>query len=252
MMKDATTLAYINLYGILGALPTLTELSAEARTILGNTVRTLSITVKNGPAATMTFNSGRCVMRAETGDADIRLSFATPEKFNGMIDGTVTPIPARGLLYTPFLIGKFKRLTDLLSRYLQPSTADMENAEFARISTTLLFGVIGRAVCQIGNHDKVGMASASYIQDGIIRMSIEGGPAASITATDHTLTYSRRAPEKYLSYMSFASMETARALFDGKINSVAAIGTGGVRVGGMISQIDNINRIMDRVALYIG
>ena len=52
--------------------------------------------------------------------------------------------------------------------------------------------------------------------------------------------------------MTFSDMKTARALFDGRVNSVAAIGTGGVRVGGMISQIDNVNRILDRVALYIG
>lgn len=251
-MKDAMTLSYINLYGILGALPALTELSSEARSILGNTVRTLSIVVKNGPVATLTFNSGRCVMRAEDGNGDIRLSFSTPEKFNGMIDGTVTPIPTKGLLYIPFLAGKFKRLTDLLTRYLQPSAEDMENPAFARISTTLLFGVIGRAVCQIANHDRVGMASASYIPDGVIRLSIADGPCAAITAKDHKLTYSRRAPEKCFSYMTFSDMETARALFDGRINSVAAIGTGGVRIGGMISQIDNVNRILDRVAMYIG
>ena len=38
---------------------------------------------------------------------------------------------------------------------------------------------------------------------------------------------------------------------DGDINAVACIGTGVVRVGGMISQVDNINRILDRVALYL-
>ena len=46
-------------------------------------------------------------------------------------------------------------------------------------------------------------------------------------------------------------MKVARDLFDGKINSVACIGTGEVRVGGMISQVDNVNRILDRVAEYL-
>ena len=40
-------------------------------------------------------------------------------------------------------------------------------------------------------------------------------------------------------------------LFDGKINAVAAVGEGKVRVGGMISQVDNVNRILDRVSLYL-
>ena len=51
--------------------------------------------------------------------------------------------------------------------------------------------------------------------------------------------------------MSFADINVARDLFDGKINAVAAIGTGDVRVGGMVSQMDNVNRILDRVALYL-
>jgi hypothetical protein len=46
-------------------------------------------------------------------------------------------------------------------------------------------------------------------------------------------------------------MGTARQLFDGQINAVAAVGLGKVKVGGMISQVDNINRILDRVALYL-
>ena len=51
--------------------------------------------------------------------------------------------------------------------------------------------------------------------------------------------------------LTFRDMDTARALFDGKINAVASIGTGDVRMAGMISQIDNVNRILDRVALYL-
>lgn len=52
--------------------------------------------------------------------------------------------------------------------------------------------------------------------------------------------------------MTFDSLSTARALFDGDINAVAAVGEGSVRISGMISQIDNLNRILDRVAVYLG
>ena len=37
----------------------------------------------------------------------------------------------------------------------------------------------------------------------------------------------------------------------GAAGCVAAVGLGKVKVGGMISQVDNINRILDRVALYL-
>ena len=51
--------------------------------------------------------------------------------------------------------------------------------------------------------------------------------------------------------MEFTSIELARDLFDGKVNSVACIGEGTIIMGGMINMIDNINRILDRVALYL-
>jgi hypothetical protein len=51
--------------------------------------------------------------------------------------------------------------------------------------------------------------------------------------------------------MRFEDIGLARALFDGEVNAVAAVGEGKVRIGGMISQVDNVNRILDRVALYL-
>ena len=82
-------------------------------------------------------------------------------------------------------------------------------------------------------------------------MSAGNDIVLSIKSQDHRLTAIHSAPENYTSFMSFDSVETARKLFDGEINAVASIGTGLVRVGGMISQVDNINRILDRVALYL-
>ena len=77
------------------------------------------------------------------------------------------------------------------------------------------------------------------------------GLAMAVEAKDHTLTLLDKLPETAFSEMQFANYETARALFDGKINAVAAVGTGRVRIKGMISQIDNVNRILDRVSIYL-
>ena len=57
--------------------------------------------------------------------------------------------------------------------------------------------------------------------------------------------------EGVTSQMVFDSLTTARDLFDGRINAIVAVGMGQVRIGGMISQVDNINRILDRVAIYL-
>lgn len=250
-MTDKTALSYINLFAILGAIPKLCELDAEARALIAGERISLGFAVKGGPSATLIFESGSCRMEHGLVRPTIKLPFSSPEKFNGMIDGTVTPIPSRGFLRIGFLLKKFIPLTDILTKYLRADEKALENPAFFEISTTLMLYVIAGAIAQLGNHDPVSRESASYIVDGAIRVAIDGGPAATVLAKEHCLTALAADTESYTSYMRFADMRTARDLFDGRINAVAAVGMGLVRVGGMISQVDNVNRILDRVALYL-
>ena len=254
MNKDQRALAYVNMYAILGALPTLISLVPEAKELVKTDKITLGFRVKNGPAASLVFSDGECRLKEGTEGANLLLPFASPEKFNGMIDGTVTPIPSLpGLLRVGFLLKKFVPLTDLLTRYLRASEEDLKNPDFFRASTTLMLGVIGRAVAALGNEDPVSRASASYIKDGKIHIGITGEVAVSLTAKSAHLSVDETAapPEECFSYMLFPDLTTARDLFDGRINAVAAVGLGQIRIGGMISQVDNVNRILDRVAYYL-
>ena len=248
---DQKTLAYINMYGVLGGLVALCDNVPEARKILGQSGCSIGFAVKDGPKATLTFIGGRCLIREGVEDCVIRIPFSSPEKFNGMIDGTVTPVPTKGITHLPFLLGKFKKLTDLLETYLRPTEEAMKDETFYRASTAVMFRVIVCAVAQIANHDKVGQFSASNIVDGAILLEIKDFAKAVLIAKDGRLSFSQKVPKTVMSYMQFADVKTARDLFDGKINSVAAVGDGAVRIGGMISQIDNVNRILSRVELYL-
>lgn len=252
-MTDSKTLAYINMYAIFGTLENLCELDENARALLKNKKPvSIGFDVKNGPAATLYFKNGYC--RLEDGcnpKATIRIPFSSCEKFNGMIDGTVTPIPTKGLLHIGFLLKSFMPLTDLLTKYLRPDPKDLEDKTFFETSTKLMFYLISVALSQIGNQDEIGRFSAHLIPDGDIKMAITGGPAATIRVRDHHMVTLKKNPEKYRAIMEFTSIELARDLFDGKVNSVACIGEGTIIMGGMINMIDNINRILDRVALYL-
>jgi len=72
-----------------------------------------------------------------------------------------------------------------------------------------------------------------------------------VQVCENVLTALHEDPKEGFSEMRFADLRTARDLFDGRINAVAAVGEGKVRIGGMISQVDNLNRILDRVSLYL-
>lgn len=251
-MTDARTLAYINLYAIFGALENLCALDEDARALLTNKKPiTIGIEVKGGPAATITFKNGRCRMEDGIGPCDIRLPFSSCEKFNGMIDGTVTPIPSKGFTHIGFLLKDFIKLTDLLTRYLRPDPEDLKDKKFFEISTFLTFYVISVAISQIGNNDEIGKFSAHNMVDGEILMSIKDGPKATIMVKNHRLLTIKKATETPRALMEFSSTELANDLFNGKVNSVACVGEGKITMGGMISMVDNMNRILDLVSLYL-
>ncbi len=252
-MMDSKTLAYINMYAILGTLENLCEIVPEASELLqGKKPISIGLDVKGGPSATLYFKNGKCRMEQGCYSCDVKLPFSSCEKFNGLIDGTVTPIPSKGFTHIGFLLKEFTGLTDILTKYMRASEEDLKDPVFFERSTTLMLYTIGVAIAQIGNNDQIGKFSAKYIADGSIYMGIKNGPGVEVQCKDHRLVTVKKTPEKYRAAMVFESIEIARALFDGKVNALACIGTGKIEMHGLVSMLDNINRILDRVALYIG
>ena len=252
-LMDSKTLAYINLFGILGTLENLCELVPEASELLeGKKPISIGFDVKDGPSATLYFKNGKCRMEQGCSNCDVKLPFSSCEKFNGLIDGTVSPIPSKGFQHIGFLLKTFTALTDLLTKYMRASEEDLKDPVFFERSTKLMLYTIGVAIAQIGNNDQVGKFSAKSIEDGSVYIGIKNGPAVELVCKDHRLVTVKKAPEKYRSAMIFDSIETARGLFDGKLNALACIGTGKIEMHGLVSMLDNVNRILDRVALYIG
>ncbi len=251
-MTDARTLAYINMFAVLGSLENLCQLSEEARELV-KTKKPVSVgfEVKGGPSATLNFKDGYCTLTEGTDRCQVKLPFSSCEKFNGLIDGTVTPIPSRGFAKISFLLKQFTPLTDMLAKYMRPSEEDLKDEKFFEISTILLFYTITSAISQIANYDKIGSFSASLIPDGVVKLAISGGPAAGIEVKNHKLTTIKENPDTFRAVMEFGSMKLAHDLFDGKVNAIAKVGEGEIIMKGMINMIDNINRILDRVALYL-
>lgn len=251
-MIDQRTLAYINLYAVLGTLENLCELAPEAESILTNKKPvSVGFEVKGGPSATITFANGRCRMEQGCAKCDVKLPFSSCEKFNGLIDGTTTPIPSKGFQHIRFLLNDFIKLTDLLNKYMRPDPADLEDEDFFRISTTLMMYTISVAIAQIGNNDEIGKFSAKQMVDGEIAFSIKDGPAATVRVKNHRLLAIKKPSEAPRAIMEFSNIKLARDLFDGKVNAIACVGSGDIVMKGMISMLDNLNRILDRVALYL-
>ena len=251
-MTDAKTLAYINMYAILGTLENLCELDSEASAlVMTKKPVSIALAVTDGPSATITFKNGRCRMEQGTKNCDVLLPFSTPEKFNAMVDGTGSALPSKGFSKVMFLLKKFIPLTDMLSKYLRATEEDLKDDKFFEISTKLMFYVITVALSQIGNNDAIGTFSASLIDDGVVEVAIKDCVSASIVVKNHHMVTIKEKPAKFRAKMEFDNIRLARDLFDGKVNSIACIGEGTIAMHGQINMIDNVNRILDRVALYL-
>ena len=256
-MVDSKTMAYINMYAILGTLENLCELDPEARALLTNKKPvSLAFDVKGGPKATLTFDNGRARLRAGVApDANIRLLCNSCEKFNDVVNGKAMPLPIPGHGFRPshlrFLLKDFDALSKRLEGYLRAQEDDLSDPVFFERSTMLMLYVISVSLSQIGDYDEIGKFSASHIPDGDVQFSIKDSVGTTIHVRDHVLSTEKQRPAAPRAIMEFDSLELARALFDGKVNALACIGNGTIAMHGMINMIDNLNRILDRVALYL-
>ena len=253
-MTDQRTLAYINMYAVLGTLENLCELDEKAKEILSTIEKPVSVAfdVKNGPSATLTFSKNGCRMEdGVNANCDIKIPVANCEKFNGIIDGKVTPIPTKGLTKVNFLLKTFTALTDRLTEVMRPSEEALKDPDFFRLNTICTFYTVAVAISQIGNQDEIGKFSASNIVDGDIQIGITDIVYATIRVKDNHLITIKQAPEKPRAIMEFNTLELANALFAGTVNSIDHVGNGNITIRGLISMVDNVNRILDRVALYL-
>ena len=253
-MTDQRTLAYINMYAVLGTLENLCELDDKSKEILSTLEKPVSLAfdVKNGPSATLTFSKNGCRMDdGVNADCDIKIPVANCEKFNGIIDGKVTPIPTKGLTKINFLLKTFTALTDRLTEVMRPSEEALKDADFFRLNTICTFYTVSVAISQIGNQDAIGKFSASNIVDGDIQIGIKDTVYSTIRVKDNHMITIKQASDKPRAIMEFCDIELANALFAGTVNSIDHVGNGNIVIRGLISMVDNVNRILDRVALYL-
>ena len=253
-MTDARTLAYINMYAVLGTLENLCELDDKAKEIISKLENPVSLAfdVKDGPSATLTFSKKGCRMEdGVNSKCDIKIPVSSCDKFNKIIDGVVTPIPTKGLTKINFLLKTFTALTDRLTEVMRPSAEALKDPDFFRLNTLCTFYTVAVALSQIGNQDSIGKFSASNIVDGDIQIGITNEVYATIRVKDHHMITIKQASEKPRAIMEFCDLQLANALFAGTVNSIDHVGNGNITIRGLISMVDNVNRILDRVALYL-
>lgn len=248
-------MAYVNMYGVLGTLENLCELDDDAKKIISGLKKPTAICfdVKGGPCCTFRFDKNGCKMKDGSDGCTCKMNFSSPEKFNNMINSGKPGIPAKGIIsLLKFLTGPFTKLTDRLTVLLRPDEKSLENREFFEESTLLTMYTVAGAISALANSDSIARISAENTVDGDIYMGIKNKAAVTVRVKNHRFETVKSAPENPRAIMEFSDIDLAYGLFNGKVSTINEMCRGNIRLSGMLSMVDNANRILDRVAAYLG
>lgn len=254
-MKEAKAMAYVNMYGVLGTLEKLCEIDTAAKDVLKTLKKPVSLCfdVTGGPCCTFHFTTTGCKMTDGSDGCTCKMNFSGPEKFNALIDDSKPGIPSKGIAQVlSFLLGPFTKLTNRLTELLMPSEEALKDRAFFEESTILTFYTIGGAISALANSDSISRQSALYTVDGDVVMGIKDVCYATISVKNHKFKTVKERKENPRAIMEFADIDLAYGLFNGTASTMAALCSGKIYMSGMISMVDNINRILDRVAAYLG
>jgi hypothetical protein len=248
-------MAYVNMYGVLGTLENLCQLDDQAQAVLKTLKKPVSLcfSVKGGPCCTFHFTTDGCRMTEGDAGCTCKMSFSSPEAFNALIDSSKPGMPTKNPVQViTFLLGPFTKLTDRLNAILRPSEEAMKERAFFEESTTLTLYTIAGAISALANNDSISKISADYTVDGDISLGIKDTAYVTLRVKDKYFTTIKQRCEKPRAIMEFADLDLAAGLFAGNVSTINEMCKGTIRLSGMISMLDNVNRILDRVSVYLG
>lgn len=253
-MKEQKALAYVNMYGILGSIEDLCRIDSEASAALSGLKKPVSLCfeVKDGPCRTFNFSKNGCKITEGDFGCSCKMRFASPEKFNRFIDFSKPGLPIKKPIKTfSFLLGPFTAITNRLNTLLRPDPKALEDSAFFEENTVMTLYVIAGAISALANNDSISKVSAAHTPNGDALLGIKDGVHITIRIKDGVFTTIKEKTDSPRAVMEFSDIELANGLFAGKVSTINEMCKGNIRLAGMLSIMDNINRILDRVSVYL-
>lgn len=111
--------------------------------------------------------------------------------------------------------------------------------------------VVAGAVTALANHDSISKVSAAHTPDGDVMLGIKDTAYVTVRVKDNRFLLIKSACENPRALMEFSDIDLANGLFAGTVSTMNELCKGNIRISGMVSMVDNINRILDCVSVYL-
>jgi hypothetical protein len=247
--------ARLYLNAVLPAFEDLLAHSEEARAIIGDRAFTLTFQTSSGLKSSLSFKDQHCNFVKESGaKSQVILHFITEEQLNREFEneGFRIPIPIKGASRVAD-IKAFKALSKLLESYLRPSKSMLDDPQIHNLHVGMQLGIALRATIELAKHEQLSRMIMQDAPNGIAYFSVgSDGYGAWLNWQEGTLTSGKGAPEfEAHAHVEFADAETALKAVGNRIDVMAAIGKGEIKVTGLIPLADALGYIFERIPLYI-
>ncbi len=246
-MQNEDVLARIHLNAVLSNLEILAREDAEASSIAGTWNGGILLAVGlQGPKVTLEMREGAVrVTPGRTGNPGIVLFFPAARMLNNLFTGAGRgfPVPVKGL----FRIKGLKAVAGLAKRM----EAVLKGADAPRkLKARLLLNTVGRTVAVLAAWEPESRKAASGLR-GVAELRIKDSEAVHILfAGQSAAAASGRAPDPDL-IMEFSSEDVFLDLAQDKMDVLAAICLEDIRIQGDLHMGDVVNRLLDRVGVYL-
>lgn len=252
-MNDNLIKAHLNLHAVLQNLEELVKLDPEMAQLCKDWDIAIQFSVRNGPAAHVTFKDGLCTHGiGQHPCPTVKLLFLSPKHLNDMFDGKGTPIPLKGFTRLRFLSKDFAQLTDRLTYYLKPGGERPADEDYAKISTILMLYTGFHAIRELAELEPTSKKIAAHVPNGELQVEVlPDGPCISVVFDNGALTVRKAAAEKPMAKMTFKDLDAASCLLTGQLDVFLAVAEGDITLEGRIPAFDGAGLMLDRVEGYL-
>jgi hypothetical protein len=247
--------ARLYLNAVLPAFEDLLHFSENARETIGKRKFNICFQTASGLRSSLHFKDQACsFQKSKTARSHIILHFVTEEQVNKEFEnrGIRIPLPIKGATRINDMKA-FKALSKQLEASLRPKPEKLEDTNFHDFHVGLQLGIALRAVVELATHEVRSKRIMTETPEGIAYFSVGAeGYGAWLEWKGGKLKAGKGQPDREPDVdVTFSNAKTALKAVGNRIDVMAAVGLGEIKVTGLAPLADALGYIFERIPLYI-
>ena len=255
-VTNPAVLSRLYLHAVLPCLGALVTHDGAAHLIVGSVNASIVFRIRGGPAVTIRLANGTASYERGAARApSVVLLFFSDGHLNAFFSGKswAMPIPVWGG-WRLALLARFTRLTDRLTAVMDGTPEVLATAEGRALHAQLSLIVAGLGLCPLAAGDGPARTALAHAPFGLACFTIEGAQNATVWfdhGPDGCASGWGLAPRQPDVTISFVDYSVAYGALREEIDTIAAIGSGAIKVTGLIPLADGVNLAMERLSDYL-